>query len=188
MSRAATDVTPIATNTVFAEEEKKLAKWREERGVMESEVLGHESRLHRMMAGEEVDEIAAALVNGTEAPSETQASLAAKIGELRTRIAAYRKADVLQLQRIRDVRAELSVDAAEALLPAYRKAVATMLKAVSAVDAAVAEVKRIGRALPEAGYDQRLPELAPPTIRPGVGLDREPWAVRALNFVEEKSK
>src|SRR3546814_19941562 len=89
-----------------------------------------EAKIHALLTrddSEEIDRHALALVRGEDAePVEGLQSLNARAADLRREIAAYRRAMTIQRAVLADLRADLSVGAAEEVRPDHRAPVATM--------------------------------------------------------------
>ena len=181
---------PIANVPEFA---KLMAEWAPERealNALNAELREVEKRLlerQRESEAEQVDRIAAALRAGdkTGGISESPDALMVRATQLRLLIAAQRRIDTEFRERVREMRAELSVNATMAVKPSHRAAVGNIVAAVDALRQAITAEAGVRRNLAELGYDALLPDHhLPPFKLDQQGYDMSPWEQAARSYAQ----
>ena len=186
----AASLAPIASIPEYA---ALVAEWQPERdalNALNTELREVERRLlerQRESEAEQVDRIAAALRAGdkTGGLSESPDALAVRATQLRLLISAQRKIDTEYRERVREIRAELSVNASMAVKPAHRAAVGKIVAAAEALRQAIAAETVVRRNLSELGYDVLLPDHhQPPFKLETPGYETAPWEQAAKAYAQ----
>lgn len=182
------ELKPIIKNADYARESEKLTRLRREAADRESRLRATETEIHRILTSTEGDdEAAVALLRDGNVPEIVGVeTLTARAADLRRELVAYRKAMTIQKGVMAQLRAELSVTAAEVVAPAHRAAGMKALAAMAALREALAEEKGIRADMVSSGFDDRLPSLHPPV---SVKVDQSNWDLaqwerRVRSYVE----
>ena len=187
ISSEAAQLVPIGEHPEFRPASEKVSRLRRERDAMKVELRTLEAQIYEQRENpeREIDRLAAAAMS--DDPEEavcTSEEMASRAAILTARIAGHTKALTTMAANLKELRSELSVAPANAMLRPHRAAVGKMLKAFLLMQEAVAEERAVRRALVDAGYDNRLREMQPPfPVAPQHGYNVAPWEQNARAYV-----
>lgn len=179
-----TPLLPIESYPGWKEEAEKYSRIRVGATGIEQELREVNSDIASQFRGrDEIEQAKAgaeALLEGKDLDFGPKlSSLMERRDQLRRKLAAFGIARAIQKGKIDDIKAAASVHAAEIMESEHKAAVLGVAVALANLREAVATEQRVRRALPDAGYDDRLPNFDP-------GLDFRPCC--ALSDHERRAR